>query len=191
MLRGLGRPLTFRPASDCFLLVLREDERETSREDSLVTRWGADVNNHKALEPLGSWDLFVRGGKKILKWSATMVLLKTSYSPLPFVCLKHTSLVIAVIVAWPPRRRHWWLILTNNNSVAILTAGRITEHNGAYPKIMLIQGKQQEAAVDSAELGSHTNPWTCFTQWQLQPIMHSQDSHYSSRLARTAINLVY
>jgi len=41
--------------------------------------------------------------------------------------------------------------------VAILTAVRITEHNGAYPKIMLIQDKQQEAAVDSALLGSQTN----------------------------------
>lgn len=41
--------------------------------------------------------------------------------------------------------------------MAILTAVRITEHNGAYPKIMLIQDKQQEAAVDSALLGSQTN----------------------------------
>lgn len=61
------------------------------------------------------------------------------------------------IVAWPPRQWHWLLILTENNSLAILTAGRITEHNGAYPKIMLIQDKQQEAAVDSALLGSQTN----------------------------------
>lgn len=61
------------------------------------------------------------------------------------------------IVVRPPRQRHWLLILTKNNSVAILTAVRITEHNGAYPKIMLIQDKQQEAAVDSALLGSQTN----------------------------------
>lgn len=61
------------------------------------------------------------------------------------------------IVAWPPRQGHWLLILTKNNSVAILTAARITEHNGPYPKIMLIQDKQQEAAVDSALLGSQTN----------------------------------
>lgn len=59
--------------------------------------------------------------------------------------------------AWPPRQGHWLLILTKNNSVAILTAARITEHNGLYPKIMLIQDKQQEAAVDSALLGSQTD----------------------------------
>ena len=61
------------------------------------------------------------------------------------------------IAVRPPRQRHWLLILTKNNSVAVLTAVRITEHNGAYPKIMLIQDKQQEAAVDSALPGSQTN----------------------------------
>lgn len=61
------------------------------------------------------------------------------------------------IVVRPPRQRHWLLILTKNNSVAILTAVRITEHNAAHPKIMLIRDKQQEAAVDSALLGSQTN----------------------------------
>lgn len=76
--------------------------------------------------------------------------------------------------------------------MAILTAVRITEHNGAYPKIMLIQYKQQEAAVDSALLGSQTNHGlTYLTQWQLQHIMYSQDAHYSSRLARSEISLVY
>lgn len=41
-----------------------------------------------------------------------------------------------------------------DNSWAKLATGRITVHNGASPGIMPVQGKQQEAALDSAVMRS-------------------------------------
>jgi len=41
-----------------------------------------------------------------------------------------------------------------DNSRAKLATGRITVHNGARPGIMPAQGKQQEAALDSAVMRS-------------------------------------
>lgn len=39
------------------------------------------------------------------------------------------------------------------------TEMRITEKNAASPKIMLIPGRQQEAAVESAEERAPDKPW--------------------------------
>lgn len=95
------------------------------------------------------------------------------------------------IVVRPPRQRHWLLILTKNNSVAILTAVRITEHNGAYPKIMLIQDKQQEAAVDSALLGSQTNHGLTSHNGNFSTLCIHRILIIPAGFARSEISLVY
>lgn len=69
------------------------------------------------------------------------------------VCVAHTwnlrspyliRLWLEYFIPWPPRCRQ-------DNSVARLTEMRIRENNVASPKILLIQGQQQEATVESAE----------------------------------------
>lgn len=48
---------------------------------------------------------------------------------------------------------------TGRTIVAELTEMRIIENNEASPKIMLIQGQQQEATVESAECRASDKPW--------------------------------